>query len=126
MTMLLESLESLPPRTSDSYYYADLVLATDDERAWKLLEKVTKRVDVSMRAAFLSRMSEYNSQGGKPKQRLQFLANFLNDDQEPSVRNLATELMAKILELPDEPDKKWTREQWDKLRNKVREGLKSK
>ena len=74
-----------------------------------------------------------------------FLAAFLDDAEEPdvkanpkmfegphagftfarlSVRDLAAMKIASILEMPEQPNKDWTAEQWEKLRVKVKQALK--
>jgi len=149
-TILLATLESLPKTPTEPYWacpeaaYALLVVATDDARAWKMLEKVAKRSDVGLRMEFMNGMGNSYIKGQR-KQRLEFLAAFLDDAEAPDVkanskmfggphagftfnrlevRDLAAMTIASILEMPDAPDMNWTPAQWEKLRNQVKERLK--
>jgi hypothetical protein len=122
LTILLATLESLPKTWTEPYWvsaFALLVMATEDARAWKTLEKVAKRSGVGLRTEFMNYMSY--GEGRQRKQRLGFLAAFLDDAE---VRDLAAMRIASILEMPDRPDMNWTPEQWQKLRNQVKERLK--
>jgi hypothetical protein len=151
ITILLATLESLPKTPTEAYWscpeaaYAHLVLATDDPRAWELLEKVAKRSDVGLRMQFMNPMN-YSYVGDRQRQqRLKFLAAFLDDAEAPdvkakpemfsgphagftfrrlSVQDLAAMQIASILEMPDHPDRDWTPEQWEALRKKVKEAIK--
>jgi hypothetical protein len=79
------------------------------------------------------------------QQRLKFLAAFLDDAEAPdvnsnpkmfigphagftfrrlAVRDLAAMEIASILKMPDHPDRDWTPQQWESLRNKVKDALK--
>lgn len=151
MTILLATLETLPKTPTEPYWkcpeaaYAHLVLATDDPRAWKMLEKVAKRSDVGLRMEFLNHMHRGYAEDRQRKQRLAFLAVFLDDAEAPdvkansemfsgphagfafarlSVRDLAAMTIASLLEMPDRPDRNWTPEQWEKLRVKVKQAIK--
>jgi hypothetical protein len=150
MGILLATLEALPKTPTEPYWscpeaaFAHLVMATDDGRAWKLLEKVAKRSDVGLRMAFMNPMNYSYIGAHRRQQRLDFLAAFLEDAGAPDVRahpemfegphagfmfgrlevrNLAAMKIASILGLPEQPDRTWTPEQWEKLRNRVKEGL---
>ena len=148
MTILLATLESLPPTPTEPYWecpeaaFVHLVMATDDDRAWKMLKKVAQRSDVGLRMEFMNPMN-YTYVGDRQRlQRLDFLASFLDDAEAPDltanpkmfdgpyagftflrleVRDLAAMEIASILGMPDQPDRTWTPEQWKKLRNQVRE-----
>src|ERR1700722_938248 len=151
MTILLATLESLPKTPTEPYWrcpeaaFGHLVMGTDDARAWKMLEKVARQSDVGLRMEFMNSMN-YNYVGNRQrKQRLEFLAAFLDDADAPDVsanskmfdgphagftfkrlevRDLAALKIASILGMPDRPDMNWTPEQWNKLRNQVKERLK--
>lgn len=151
MQVLLATLESLPKSPKEPYWrcpeaaYVHLVMLTDDARAWQMLEKVAKQSDVGLRMEFMNPMN-YTYVGDKQrKQRLAFLAAFLDDAEAPNVkanpkmfdgphagftfdrlevRDLAAMKIASILGMPDQPDKKWTPQQWEKLRTKVKEAMK--
>jgi hypothetical protein len=119
-------------------------MATDDARAWKTLEKVAKKSDVGLRMEFMNHMASSNIGDRQRKQRLEFLAAFLDDAEAPvvetnpkmfegphagftfrrlAVRDLAAMTIASILGMPDVPDRNWTPEQWKKLRTQVNEKL---
>jgi hypothetical protein len=151
MRILLATLDALPRTPTVPYWkcpeaaFAHLVMATDDPRAWTMLEKVAKRSDVGLRMEFLEKMN-YSYVGDRQRQqRLEFLAAFLKDAEAPDVkanpkmfdgpyagfmfrrlevRDLAAEKIASILGMPDRPDRDWTPEQWKKLRNQVEQALK--
>jgi hypothetical protein len=150
MTILLATLESLPKTPTGQYWacpesgFAHLVLATDDPRAWKMLEKVAKRSDVGLRMEFMNPMDYSHLGDGHRQQRLDFLATFLDDTEAPDVKakpemfegphagfafarltvqDLAAMQIASILGMPDRPDRDWTPEQWDKLRTQVKQAL---
>jgi hypothetical protein len=151
MTILLTTLDALPKIPTEPYWkcpegaYAHLVLATDDTRVWKMLEKVAKRSDPGLRMEFMNVMN-YSYLGSRLRQqRLEFLAAFLDDAEAPdvkanpqmfsgphagftfarlTVRDLAAMEIASILAMPDDPDRDWTPEQWEKLRTKVKQALK--
>jgi hypothetical protein len=151
ITNLLETLEALPKTPTEPYWscpevgFVHLVLATDDPRAWKLLEKVARRSDVGLRMELLNRMAYAHFGDRQLQQRLRLLAAFLDDADAPdvsanpamfsgphagftfrrlSVRDLAAMELAVLLEIQERPDRDWTPEQWEKLRNKVKATLK--
>jgi hypothetical protein len=148
---LLATLEALPPTPAEPYWkcpeaaFTHLVLATDDPRAWAMLEKVAKRSDVGLRMEFMNPMDYTHSEGRQRQQRLEFLATFLEDVEAPNVKanpemfsgsytgsiftrltvqDLAAMKMASVLEMPDHPDRNWTPEEWERLRTKVKQALK--
>ena len=112
-----------------------------ERRPWKLLAKVAKRSDVGLRMEFLNLLHNDDRQR---RQRLEFLAAFLNDAEAPNVtahpemfsgphagfmfrrlavRDLAAMRIASFLGLPDRPDRDWTPQQWEQLRKKVKGAL---
>jgi hypothetical protein len=142
MRVLLATLDAMPKKPNEpngpfwgypEAAYAHLVLATDDARAWEMLEKVAKRSDVGLRMGFLEPMSYTDLGDQHRKERLKFLAAFLNDTDTHKVqrfgfRNLAVQDLAameiaSILKMPDHPDISWTPEQWEKLRAQVKKAL---
>jgi hypothetical protein len=150
MTILLATLDALPKTPTEPYWkcpeaaFAHLVLATDDARAWKTLEKVAKRSDVGLRMEFMNPMDYSHLGDGHRQQRLEFLAAFLDDTEAPdlkakpelfegphagfafarlTVQDLAAMKIASVLEMPDRPDRDWTPEQWEKLRTQVKQAL---
>jgi hypothetical protein len=151
MTILLATLEAVPKTPTEPYWscpevgFVQPVLATEDPRAWKLLEKVAKRSDVGLRMEFMNWMAARHLGDRQRQQRLDFLAAFLDDAEAPdveanpkmfsgphagftfrrlAVRDLAAMQITSILDMPDRPDRDWTSEQWEKLRTKVKQALK--
>ncbi len=158
VSLLVETIHCFPKTPDKEYWHcpelgvAYLVAATDDPRAWQALLEAAKRCDVGMRMQFLSLMSA-DRQSERPKKRLEFLANFLEDNSirdiqsnpkmfggpyagwefdRLAVDNFAAMQMAGILKLPvklprgrwAESYEDWTPEQWAKFRSQVREALK--
>ena len=110
-----------------------------------MLEKVAKRSDVGLRMEFMNPMNYSLLEGRLRQQRLEFLAAFLDDAEAPDVKanpemfsgphagftftrltvqDLAAMEIASILGMPDQPDRNWTPEQWEKLRTQVKQALK--
>src|SRR5262249_1041942 len=92
MTILLATLEGLPKTPTDPYCrcpeatVTQLVLATDDPGAWKMLAKVAKRSDVGLRMEIIQKLG-YSDLGDRQRQqRLEFLASFLEDVEAPDVK----------------------------------------
>jgi hypothetical protein len=140
----------LPQTPTEPYWecpeakFAHLVMATDDPRAWKALEQVAKRSDVGLPMEFLNPM-DYTYVGDRHRrQRLEFLAAFLDDADVPdrkarpemfsgphtgftfervAVQDFAAMKIASLLDMPDRPDRDWTPRQWEKLRRPVKEAL---
>ena len=113
-------------------------------RGWQALEKVAKRSDVGLRMEFMNPMNYTYLGDRNRRQRLQFLAAFLDDPAVPdrsanpekfsgphagftferlSVQDLAAMKIASLLQMPDRPDRDWTPQQWKMLRKKVKEAL---
>jgi hypothetical protein len=92
MKILLATLESLPKTPTEPYWkcpeaaYAHLVMATDDPKAWEMLEKVAKRSDAGLRMAFMNPMNYSYVEGRQREQRLRFLAAFLDDADAPDFK----------------------------------------
>jgi hypothetical protein len=151
ITILLETLDALPKTPTEPYWacpeaaFTHLVKATDDPRAWSMLEKVAIRSDVGLRMEFMNPMDYSNVREQQRQQRLKFLAAFLDDVEAPdvskipemysgphagftfrrlAVRDLAAMKIASILEMSDEPDRDWTPQQWEALRKKLKQALK--
>ena len=61
--VLIATLESLPKTPAEPYWicteagFANLVMQTEDPRAWRALEKVAKRSDVGVRMEFMDPMN---------------------------------------------------------------------
>jgi hypothetical protein len=121
-------------------------MASEDTKAWNVLEKVAKRSDVGLRMEFMNYMRKSNIANDRQRQQcLKFLAAFLDDAEAPDVKanpklfdgphagftfrrlpvqDLAAIMIAPLLGMRDRPDMNWTPEQWDNLRKRVKEGLK--
>jgi hypothetical protein len=150
LNILLATLESLPPTPAVPYYrcpeapYALLVEETEDERAWKTLEKVARSSDVGLRMEYINTICDYMPSGHKGERLLHFLAAFLDDAATPDlsvnprmfagyrgdhisqrleVRDLAAMNLALMLRFSDRPDRNWTPQQWEDLRARVKARL---
>jgi len=145
--LLVESLDRLPRTPNGEYWccseagFANLVMETDASAAWTALRNAAQRADVGLRMEFLNPM-DYDYIGERQrKQRLEFLASFLDDaslrdvstDPEKfggplagmgfdrlTVRDFAALQMASILGFEDRPTPNWTEPQWSQLRARVR------
>ena len=129
VTMLVQTLQELP-RTPEGPYrfcpessFAHLVMETDDPRAWQALLDTAKRVDVGLRMELMDPMDYSYIENRQRRQRVEFLAHFLDDDSSRRVRNFAATQIASILELEQHPDRGWTVHQWAEFRTKVSETL---
>jgi hypothetical protein len=142
---LVETLESLPAKLKGpcsncpEATFAGLVVQTADPRAWQSLERAARRADVGLRMEILKETT-WDRTGRQRKERLAFLAAFLDDatvrdtrsDPEKyeglpagveyprlEVRDFAALELARLLKLPVGP-----KPEWAGLRAKVREALK--
>jgi hypothetical protein len=149
--LLIENLESMPVTPKEPYSIcreaaiAHLILLTDDARAWLTLTEVAKRSDVGMRMQLLNSVIDTQIERRTRKRCLAFLATFLGDsavrDEDSNarmfeglyagftfprlaVRDFAAMQIAWILKIDVEPEPEWTKKQWSKLRERVREALK--
>ena len=86
---LVATLDSLPATPADPYWicreaaFADVVLQTDDPRAWQALARLAKRADVGLRMELIGGMTRRED---RKKQQLAFLSAFLDDAE---VRDVA-------------------------------------
>jgi hypothetical protein len=79
----VESLPDMPPAPfsiRQEAAFANLVVETDDDRAWLALEKVAKRADVAVRMEFMTAMESKHIANRQLTRRLEFLSHFLDDD----------------------------------------------
>ncbi len=147
VALLVETLDGLPATPKEPYWscregsFANLVGETTDPKAWEALEKAARRADVGLRLQYLRPITYTGRDKGNVKEKLRFLALFLNDatvrdvtitpemyrgpsagDEFPKleVRDFAAWQMTHLLDLRIHPDKKWTAEQWAGLRAQVR------
>ncbi|HYV38952.1 MAG TPA: hypothetical protein VE988_24925 [Gemmataceae bacterium] len=149
--ILLGTLEDFPVTpNSKSYWIAPevgfvhVVLKTDNPKVWATLEKVAKRADVGFRMELMNQFNQFNVNDKNRQRCLNYLAAFLDDKEGPdrkanpkmfdgphagftferlSVQDLAAWQIARILKMPERPDREWTAEQWEKLRAKVTKAL---
>ena len=127
--------------------FANLVAETKDPRAWKALLAMAQRVDVGLRMEFMNPMDYTYIEKRQFRQRLWFLAHFLQDetirdkrgkedDGEPfdgphaaftipviTVQDFAARQLASLLDLNADPKADWKAEQWSFLREAVRKKL---
>ena len=156
---LVKTLDALPSTPQEPYWhcreatFANLVMQTNDPRAWQALLAAAKRADVWLRMQYLNPMDYDNTDAGQRRQRLQFLAQFLDDTevrQAPDrdgvpdmkskfsgpfagfvfkrleVRDYAAMEIAAILKQPEYPHSgsAWSAEQWTAFREQVKTALK--
>jgi hypothetical protein len=147
--LLIETLDGLVPTPAEPYWlcseaaFANLVASTETAAAWQALKRAAKRADPGLRVEILNVMS-YAGEGKQRKQRLDFLAAFLDDvtvrdvRSDPKrftgpyaednferleIRNCAAIQIAWILEMDKKPQPSWDAEQWARFRDEVREAL---
>jgi hypothetical protein len=148
--LLLASLETLPRTPTAPYWLCQeghvtrVVMATDDPRAWQALVKYAKRADVGLRMELMHHMSYILLGDRHRKQRLEFLAAFLDDREvrdkatdrkmfdgpfaafgfsRLAVQNLAAMELAGMLDVLDQSESDWTARQWQELREQVKQEL---
>jgi hypothetical protein len=141
----------LPPTPREPYWicteasFACLVMQTTNTRAWDGLKQVARRADVGLRMEILNRMNYSIDMKCKKWQRIDFLAEFLDDSSVPdttvnpelfeginashgfsdlSVQNLAAKELVRTLGIDVKPEPAWTATQWAQLRERVRRELK--
>jgi hypothetical protein len=146
---LVETLDSLPKDVEEEYWlcreawFASHVLGTDDHRAWQALEKAARKSSVGLRLEMLDKIRS-GDLDLRRKQRLAFLAAFLNDatvrDMKSApkrysgfpagndfprleVRNYAALEIGRLLKLDRTPQPSWNDEQWARFRQEVRDAL---
>lgn len=149
--MLVKTLDELPSTPKEPYWecreasFANLVMETDDPRAWNALRRAADRADVGLRMEFMNPMNYTRIGERQRRERLNFLARFINDAalrnmsssrkfEGPSagftflkleVRNFAAMQIATILKLEESPspEKNWTTQQWSAYREKVKKAV---
>jgi hypothetical protein len=146
----VQTLNTLPRSPKKKYWgspeagFAHLVMETDNADVWDALAKAARRCDVGLRMELMEPMCYTYIGDRQKKQRLAFLAGFLDDatlrdvKTNPKmfkgphagstfprleVRNLAAENIAHILKMPAHPRPSWTAEQWNQFRKQVRNEL---
>jgi len=150
VSILVDNLNAMPPTPKEPYWrsreagLANLVMETDDARAWKALLAAARRADVGLRMELMNPMYYTYIGQRQRKQRLEFVAAFLDDatvrdeKSDPTlfegpyagftfpkmeVRNFAAMQIACILHLSEDPKPGWTSKEWTALREKVRANL---
>lgn len=146
--ILIEILRRIPRTPKGPYWscreaaFAQLVIESADEAAWRELLATARRVDVGLRMELLNPMDYSN----KPhrERRLRFLAAFLGDAAlrdaarnsgafsgphagftiaRLAVRDLAAWKIASILGLKAAPQASWSARRWARLRARVQRRL---
>lgn len=126
--------------TSDEATLSHLVIGSDSPAVWEAFSVAAKKAHVSLRLEWMNPMDYTNYEGTHRKERLQFLAQFLEDNTQRTiqesdklydgpcaaftfpkitVRDFAAMTIARILKLPEEPKPEWSLEQWAGFREKV-------
>jgi hypothetical protein len=144
--LLIETLNGLPKEPAETYWQcpeakiAGLVLMTDNPRAWQALEKAARRSEVGLRMEIIETIGWRWDSADHLKQRLSFLALFLEDTtvrdtrkklekyggwDRPllAVRDLAAVQISYLLDGPLNLRDSPSAEEWAKLRKEVREAL---
>jgi len=148
--ILVQTLDGMPKtpkessRRSSEAAFANLVMETDDARAWQALLRAAKRVDVGLRMELMNPMDDTSIGERRRAARLHLLEAFL-DDTAPRDRSQAPERwsgpplastfpmirvcdfaamkIASILRLNADPKPSWSVQRWDELRAEVRREL---
>lgn len=151
--ILVDTLDALPNTPEGPYWnsreaaFANVVMETEDPRAWDALLRTARRADVGLRMQLMAPMN-YDYIGEKQRaQRIRFLSAMLRDPSVRAipedrgkfegpcaamtlpvitVRDFAAMQLASVLGLlpPDGyPDELWTAAQWTALRVRVAAAL---
>jgi hypothetical protein len=148
--LLARSLDAMPKTPKESYWIAAesaasrLAAETADPTVWAALLRAAKRGDVGLRMELVGRLADPSLADRQRRERLAFLAAFLDDDavadtsKEPkmwmasralsygpgiSVGDLAAKTIAAVLGMPAAPKREWTPAEWDALRADVKHAL---
>lgn len=128
----------------DELRLARLAIFSDEAKVWQALEKVTRRAKVGLRVMLLDEFTDTDSDIPKRRERLQFLASFLNDpavydrkengERNPNfqpyayakleVRNFVALRLVDMLGIKIETNYHRTPDEWAKVRQQVQEALK--
>lgn len=147
-TLLARELDALPIVPRGPYWLAPecraspLASLTNDPTVWAALLRAARRADLGLRMELINRLSYPGDR--QLRERLTFLAAFLDDDAVPditkdaekwggpraaftfrpiAVRDLAAMTIARLLDLPTKPQPSWTRTEWDALGVEVKRAL---
>jgi hypothetical protein len=132
--ILLASMkEAIESPDESSLSPAHLVLRTTDAELWAALLKLLRCMDPGYRLDFMDEMQSDDEPEVAAKQKLEFLAHFLEDAERGrshwrgygalAVRNNAARVIASILKIQADPQPDWTDSQWADLRAKVKAAL---
>ncbi|MBI1311421.1 hypothetical protein GC176_08950 [bacterium] len=149
--LLIRTLNELPTTPDGEYWncreasFANLVMETDAPEAWQTLKEVADRTDVGLRMQLMNPMNYRYIGDRNRKQRIEFLASFLDDQSvrdardNPKfsgpcagfmfpvleVRNLAARKLASFFkaEISMKPNADWKPEAWAEYRYSVRKAL---
>jgi len=147
-TLLVRELDALPSTPRGPYWLAperhasELASLTDAPAVWAALLRAARRADVGLRMELVNRLHHPGDR--QRRERLVFLAAFLDDDAVPdvardpekwagpragfhlgsvAVRDLAAMTIAWILGVGAEPARSWTRAEWNALGGEVKRAL---
>jgi hypothetical protein len=138
-TLLLAALDACPRELSGSCIEAraaGLVLETGDAKVWRKLEEVARRSTPGVRMELLQYLSRPRDTRHRTE-RLRLYASFLDDDTSDNgsngtcdgpqfayrsfeIRDVVAMEIARLLELPVDPNPLWRPERWQELRATVR------
>lgn len=154
--LLLEMLKGIPRTPDEPYWQSEapdicaLAGWCDNDAVWDAVEKTARRVDAQHCMEILDAMSRLSVEDRLLDRRIALLAKFLDDARERdsttdermfggayagfifgrlSVRNLAAESLAALMDMSDalgSLDPAWTEQQWAQLRRQVRQALRQR
>ena len=143
---LTRALDALPRTPVEPYWRASesaasrLACEASDPRVWAALLRATRRADAGLRQQLLGTLSYTYLEDRQRRERLAFLAAFLDDRTLPetsknppmwegprigftlpplSVRDVAAMTLGSLLHVPAVPKKDWTRAEWDALHAEI-------
>jgi hypothetical protein len=150
VALLRPILAKLPDDVNEPYWtceaarYTHVVMQLQDDEIWKEYQKIAGRAAVGLRMQIMEPM-DYSYTGDTNRaRRILFLTAFLDDgtvrDKELNrrkyegpcaaftiprieVRDFAAMKIASLLDLDDRPTEFWTKDQWTRLRSKVKTEL---
>ena len=144
-------LDNLPPKEADdpgfgqAYPMADLVMRTDEQKAWDALVRLARRSALSQRLEILGRFEHTSWDRGQNIHEIQFLTTFLDDETvcdftkgelielaylahmgrgRITVSDIALSYIGNRIGVPSSRADRWTNEEWDEWKRKAQVALK--
>jgi len=152
--MLVERIDSLPPRLPLECGWPLVAQALDDSRTWEALERLTRRSSVEQRMAIVDSIGDRSMDAERKRHQIVFLAKFVQDTIPPvtagqkpvgsrsgggkiadpergfdrnltTVEDVALKRLAYMLDINEYPDATWTQETWARWRDTTLQALHS-